>query len=272
MSKISIPRRDSRMAFLFTSPVTINHGQVSGTQSNFTVLISFTDNRFKTIGNGGHVQSSSGFDIRPYQGASPLSYNLEFYNGTTGQVVLWAKVPSINSVNDTTLALNYDDATLATDGSSSAAWDSSYGRVYHLPNGTVLSATDSTGNQNGTLVNTPTAGAGKIDGCGSFASASTQYITCGTYDAAAMTLSCWVNGTTFPAAYNCAINRFAGAGDSFQLFVKSTGQLAIYISATGGGSFYDPGTITLSTATFYYLVATYDSTNGLIGYVNAVQD
>ena len=55
-------------------------------------------------------------------------------------------------------------------------WDSNFKAVYHLGNGTTLTATDSTGGNNGTLVNSPTAIAGKIDGAAHFVHNSSQTI------------------------------------------------------------------------------------------------
>ena len=48
--------------------------------------------------------------------------------------------------------------------------------VYHFGNGTTLTATDSTGGNNGTLFNGPTASAGKINGAAHFVSSSNQAI------------------------------------------------------------------------------------------------
>src|SRR5678815_5698623 len=83
-------------AFGYSIPVTINSGQVPSTQTDFPVLVNFTDARFKTVGNGGHVQNSSGFDIRPYSDAALTTaitgYELERYNASTGEVVMWVKV------------------------------------------------------------------------------------------------------------------------------------------------------------------------------------
>src|SRR5438477_11294376 len=87
------------MAFGYYTPITVAAGQVPSTQTNFAKLTLQTDNRFKTVANGGHVQNSSGFDIRPYSDSSlstALTYELERYNASTGEVVMWVKIPSLS--------------------------------------------------------------------------------------------------------------------------------------------------------------------------------
>src|SRR5712675_599468 len=123
------------MAFSFYSPLSINSAQVPSTQTDFPVLVSVTDARFKTVGNGGHVQNSSGFDIRPYTDSTLTTaitgYELERYNASTGEVVMWVKVSSLTSAS-TPFVLAYGDAGISTDGSSSSTWSNSFRSDFHL--------------------------------------------------------------------------------------------------------------------------------------------
>ncbi len=141
-------------AFGYYSPVSINAAQVPSTQTDFAVLVSQTDNRFKTVGNGGHVQNASGFDIRPYTDSTLVTaitgYELERYNASTGEVVMWVKVSSLSS-STTPFVLAYGDSGISTDGSSSTTWDSNFLAVYHLKDGTTLNVNSSTGSNNGTI-------------------------------------------------------------------------------------------------------------------------
>jgi hypothetical protein len=57
--------------------------------------------------------------------------------------------------------------------------------------------------------------------------------------------------------------------------VKSNGKLAIFVSAAAGvstASYDGIGVNTLSAGTWYHVAMTYDSANGLVGYVNGVAD
>ncbi len=87
----------------------------------------------------------------------------------------------------------------------------------------------------------------------------------------AWTMTAWVRASSFPNGYNAVISKVSGY--YYQLFVKSSGKLAVYVAGANGGVFYDgTGSITLSTATWYRLTVTYSAATGLIGYVNTSVD
>lgn len=264
-------------AFGYYTTVSINAAQVPSTQTNFPVLVSVTDARFKTVANGGHVQNASGYDIRPYTdttlSTAITGYELERYNASTGEVVMWVKVSSLTS-SSTPFVLAYGDTSISTDGSSTTTWSNSFISVYHLKDGTTLSVADAVGTNNGTN-HSATATAGQIDGACNVASASSQYISSnagGTVNVG-FTLSVWVNGTSFPNGYNGVITMVDGTNTQSRfLEVKSTGKLVCYVT-NSPDVFYDgTGVTTLSTGTSYYLTMVYSSAVGLIGYVNASVD
>lgn len=164
------------MAFKYYSPVTVQSGQVPAAQTDFPMLVSYTDNRLKTTGNGGHVENANGYDIRPYSNSaltSALTFELEFYDASAGTVVMWVKIASIDVGSIVYLA--YGDAALNTNGSSTATWDSNYKGVYHL-NESAVNYIDSTSNANNgtTTSGTVTQVGGKIYNGQNFA--ATSYI------------------------------------------------------------------------------------------------
>lgn len=262
------------MAQLYYSPISINAAQVPSTQTDFPVLVSQTDARFKTIGNGGHVNNSSGFDIRPYSDTgltTALTYQLERYNASTGEVIMWVKVSSLSS-STTPIYLGYGDTGISTDGSSTSTWDSNFVNVYHLKDGTTLDTTSNNGGNN--LTNhSATAATGKIDGGAGLVSASSQYLDETASSATvAMTFSIWVNATSFPNAYNATIFRNPDNTRVWGILIKSTGKLACWIMASTLLSYDGTGSNTLSTSTWYYLTLTYNSSAGLKAYVNGSVD
>src|SRR5438552_1444892 len=91
-------------------------------------------------------------------------------------------------------------ATANDQQSSTGTWDSNFKGVWHLPNGTTLTPNDSTSNSNnGTLVNTPTATSGQIDGGANFVSGSNQYITAPAIEpTSALTVEGWFNVPSQP--------------------------------------------------------------------------
>jgi len=168
------------MAFTFYTPFTIATGQVPSTQTSFQAVIKpANDNRWKTVGNGGHVQSSSGFDIRPYSNASlstPLLFTLisGTYDGTNGSFEMWV---NITAQDGNVVYLAYGDTNLTSDGSSTSTWNQNL--VVMFPDGTTLSVVDSSPNgRNGTNTGS-TATTGKIDG-GIHLDGSANKVTFGT--------------------------------------------------------------------------------------------
>jgi len=267
------------MAFSWFHPLSIDHNQVPSNQSNFPVLVNFTDSNFATVPNGGKVQNSSGFDIGFYadnNAATKLSWEMERYTATSGEVVAWVKLPTVSSTApNTTFYVFYDDSTISTDQSNPTdVWSNNYLNVYHLKDGSTLSVADSLVNANGTN-HGATATTGQVDGGAGFVSASSQYIDIArgvTVSLPALTWEAWVNATSFPNAYNTIVG-FSNALPLFSImYVKSTGKLALYQSATATVDYDGTGTNTLSVSTWYHIVMTYDSTNGLIGYLNGSQD
>lgn len=263
------------MAFSYKRSVTLDHTKVPSTQSNFPVLIDVTHNDLKSTGNGGHVQSASGYDIRPYTDSAlgtALTYQLAFYDPATGHVIMRAKIASLSSSVDTVPYLAYGDSGLSSDGSSTATWDSNFVSVYYFGNGTTLSLADAIGANNGTGVNTPTAATGKVDGGLGMSTSGPQYVDLGTgINPTALTYSLWINITSFGDTYNAIISR-SGATYS-QIYVRNMNKAAWYFLGQGGaGVAIDPGTATINTGTWYHLAMTYDSSGGLKTYVNGTND
>lgn len=265
-------------AFSYRRSITVNASQVSsGPHTDFPMLIAGTYSYLAVTGSGGNVQDAQGDDIQFFSNSDcatgKLPWQRESYNSTTGAIVFWVKVSSIDTAS--VIYMCYGDATETSDESNpTGVWNSAYLRVWHMGDGSTPAATDSTSNAgDGTLVNTPTATAGKVHGAVSFANASDEYATVSnTINPTAITIEAWINATSFPNAYNGIFTRGNNtSGNGAKLFVKSTGALAGYFNATTSRS-VDPASTTLSTSTWYHVAATYDSSVGLVIYVNGASD
>ena len=146
-------------SFGYRKAITVNNGQVSGTLSNFPVLISITAGELRSVGNGGHVQNTNGYDIvfRAADGAAPLAHEVESYSSTTGQLIAWVIVPVVSSSSATVIYVYYGDNSITVPTQNSAAvWDSQFKGVWHLQqslndstssgnNGTNSGSTDASG-------------------------------------------------------------------------------------------------------------------------------
>jgi len=168
--------------FLFRRTITIDHTKVDSTcaegyPEDFPVLISFSGQTWlKTIGNGGRIYSSNGYDIifRASNGHTQLSHEVEKYDGSAGTLVAWVKIPALSKTTDTTIYIYYGNPEVTSAPPASLAqgvWSNDYEAVYHL-NG---NANDSTGNHNGTISGATSTSDGKIAGAYEF-NGSNQYI------------------------------------------------------------------------------------------------
>jgi hypothetical protein len=104
---------------------------------------------------------------------------------------------------------------------------------------------------------------------------TSDQINCGTSIApAAITLSIWFNASTLTPAYQTLFgrDRQAVTNSFWQIHIKSTGHLAYYVRGGVGSINIDPGTGAVSTGAWHHVALTYDSTNGLKGYLDGVAD
>jgi hypothetical protein len=204
------------VAFTYYKSVTVDHTQCgTSDSSNFPVSIWITDADFKTVGNGGYVQNSNGYDIRPYADSgltTPLTFELvpTTYVATTGAFEMHVQIPTLSHTSDTVFYLAFGDSGISTDGSSSAVWSSAnYYAVYHNANGSTLALTDSSGlGYNLTNHNSATAVAGLIDGAVHTDLSSSQYLSNSSSaiqigSGANFQLSGWINrsSTSIPMSF-----------------------------------------------------------------------
>lgn len=182
--------KTANAGFTYSRSITINHNKVASstaeTYANFAVMVSSsTLDSLKTVSNGGHVQNNSGYDVAFYSNSDcstgRLAAERDFYSSSTTGSVFWVKQSSISTTTDSTFYMCYGDSSISTDPNTdtnygaTSTWDTYYKGVYHLSNGTTLNANDSTSNaNNGTLVSTPTADTGKIDGAAVFGAGGTE--------------------------------------------------------------------------------------------------
>lgn len=135
----------------FRKSITIDRTKVgaSGTSqstiSDFPMLIHVTDNDLRTVANGGEVTDSSGDDIAfgaldttTCGGLSGCAFyhEIESYSPTTGELVAWVRVTSINTnaaASDTVIYIYYGNSDISSPlESPDDVWDSDFKGVWHL--------------------------------------------------------------------------------------------------------------------------------------------
>src|SRR6266404_4967302 len=84
----------------YSRAITIDHRRVANSdQANFPVLISATLPYLATVANGGHVQSTSGYDIiftSDTAGLVRLDHEIESYDSVGGTAAFWVRIPTLS--------------------------------------------------------------------------------------------------------------------------------------------------------------------------------
>ena len=224
------------------------------------------------MANGGLVASSTGADIifTDSNGTSLLNYEIESYASSTGNLVAWVSIPLLTATSDYTIYEYFGNSSAPAETTSNIqnTWDSNYKGIWHLPNGTTLTANDSTSNaNNGTLQNTPTATAGQIAGGASFTAASSQYITtANTLNIATPTVSAWVKipanpGTGFVGSVVGIVQGNQSGTNDKDIYINPNGTVSWYVYyASMSAPELATSVGTLSPNVWHYLVGTADGT------------
>lgn len=124
--------------------ITIDNTKVTADLTNFPVLISLTSD----TGLAADAQDD-GDDIifTSSDGTTKLSHEIEKFDGATGELVAWVKVPSLANSTDTVLYMYYKNSAATSQQDATNVWDSNYKVVWHLKesgNGTASEFADST--------------------------------------------------------------------------------------------------------------------------------
>lgn len=143
------------MSFSNKKAITIDHTKVIGSdQSSFPFpIVRTSDNDLRTIANGGHVTSASGFDIifKDSTESVTLSHEIKRYVASTGEIIMWVKAPTLSHTSDSVIYMYYGDASITTSQENATdVWSNGYLAVWHLEEntGTSNSIKDSTANAN----------------------------------------------------------------------------------------------------------------------------
>ena len=264
----------------YVRSIVIDHTKVPNTdQSNFPFLFNSTDPSFATIANGGHVTNSSGYDIifsTDPTGLTKLDHDLEEYNPTTGQVIAWMRLPSLSHTTDTVIYVFYGNSSITTSQQNTTeVWANNYIGVWHLSNGTTLSANDSTANANNGTIFGATATTGEIDGSASF-NGSNSYIDIGNLGNLPTngTISFWMKTSgisSYPNAITTSYNSENSGNNAIRFEEDSNGDFSVVI---GNGSFNDYSYMqgSMQINTWYHVELMWNTaTSNAIGYLNGSQ-
>jgi hypothetical protein len=187
----------------YRKKITIHAAGVSADLTDFPLLI--------YLGSDGDLAADAqndGDDIifTAADEVTRLSHEIEYFDGATGNLTAWVKIPSLSSTTDTEIYMYYGNAGAANSENVTDVWDSNYKMVQHLEetSGGANAILDSTSYHNdGTDSNTPTFNAaGKLDGAISFDGVN-EYIGFGYGNSVnitrPLTIEAWIKPNTVPA-------------------------------------------------------------------------
>lgn len=265
----------SPSSYGYYKKITIDHTKIPNTnQTAFPVLISFTSDTLKSVGNGGCVQSTSGFDIvvSGDTGATSLhKWNMERYNPATGEVILWTKT-TLSYQTDSVFYILYNNGSISTfQGDSANAWPTSILAGYHLSNGTTLSGADFTGSKNGTLVNSPIAYPGQIDGAMYTIATSSQWLKAPKIleSATNASISGWMYDSLVTYAAHVSVGNTGSANRQFGF--ERAGSNVYFIARDGSGANYSFVSSAVITGWNHYVFSYDGAASGntkVKGYIN----
>lgn len=139
--------------YAYGRTITIQGSQISGTQNNFPVLISITDNSLRQSPTG-RLRNANGYDVifTMPNCSTILPMQIERYDATTGTLVVWVQLQTLVAGNNQIIYMFYGKTGVAADPSVNTVWDANYMGVYHFNN----SVTDA-GQNNSNLTDVGTA-------------------------------------------------------------------------------------------------------------------
>jgi uncharacterized delta-60 repeat protein len=280
----------------FRKRVTIDRGQLSdpscgATLTNFPMLFNSVDPDLRHTSFGGDVTDLSGddivfqaFDTTTCGGPTSctLEHEIERYNLTTGELVAWVRLPSVNTAaaaSDTVIFLTYGNNQVTSPTENPAGvWDGNYRGVWHLGDGDSTAAgfyqNSTVNNEDGTLTDADgdsAAVAGQIGGGFDFNGDAdridianfSQYLT------TAMTISGWVRPSAPHPDHDGYFGiRNADVDHSFYILqLANTNDLEFRFRNDVGTVYNDTVVSAVSVGTWVYLTLTYDGSE-LVGYVD----
>jgi len=256
--------------------IVIDHTKVSGTQTNFPVLIEIFDSSLtgKTQPNGYDFVFTDTNNVK-------LDHQIEFYDSSTGHLIVWVKVPFLSSTTDTILYMYYGNPTCGNQQNTTAVWDTSNKLVLHLNENAGIHYDSTINGNNGTPFNGVIQGvSGKIDGADTF-DGTNDYIQIAHSGSLAgyteaFTLSFWVKfedtsrRQTILGKYNTGTNQRGWFVD-YNPVDRPTRPLGFYASADGTNYREWYANFVPTTGIWYYVTIVWETNTIPKFYINGAQ-
>ena len=267
------------LGYGFERNITIDHSLVAGGADlySFPVLIKLTGQDFLKTSPQGQVINTNGYDIIfTDESYNKLDHQLEYYDGTNGDLIAWVRIPVLSISSNTIIKILYGNPQVNTDLSVSSVWDSHYKGVWHLDNNNLKDFTSF--DQAGTPYNTPTYPAGTIYNALGL-NGSNEYVQVNNAPdlnfAGNITVSAWVYMDTRTRDQKIASNQNNSSGGyKFGIYTNNKVEFEIRNAANTASLNRDvAGGTVLSTGQWYYLAGmSSDILDSIMTFVNGIPE
>jgi len=123
-------------AFGYVRNLRVPPAQVTGgPHADFPVLVQFTGDPLLRTAPAGRISSPQAYDIqfRAADQVTILDHEVEFYDGGTGTLVAWVRLPVLQSLADNDFSMFYGDPSVTcARNNPGRVWNPGYRYVYHL--------------------------------------------------------------------------------------------------------------------------------------------
>ena len=143
----AVPIMSADLGWSYQKAITIDHTKVNSTLIDFPVLISITGTDLK------NRAQNDGDDILfvNMDNTIKLDHEIEYFNGSTGELQAWVRIPSLSSSDDTIIHMYYGNPISGNQQNATGVWDYNYTMIQHLgerPDNDTEGHYDSTSNNN----------------------------------------------------------------------------------------------------------------------------
>ncbi|NTV30966.1 DUF2341 domain-containing protein [candidate division WWE3 bacterium] len=114
----------------FRKKLVIDESKVSGSSdlTNFPVLVSRLDDDLRAYAQ----TDADDILFTSSDGSTKLDHEIEKYDSSTGELIAWVRIPTLDYNDDTTIFMYYGNSAASTQQNVTATWNSNYKAIWHL--------------------------------------------------------------------------------------------------------------------------------------------
>jgi hypothetical protein len=247
--------------------ITIHGGQVYEDLTDFPMYFIYRDidvaNKAQSDGDD-IMFVSSDLDTK-------LDHEMESYDSTTGEMIVWIKIPYLSATEDTIIYMYYNNSDCSSQENAQDVWGNGYVGVYHMSETTGPIANSVSSSNYGGRVNTPTKVSGQIGYGQEFTEGGEEDVfllgDLGLCDGVNenITVSLWAKIDTgiLSEGYGKLISKRNDADNDYvyNIQLTDTDPRQVYNSINGNSGSGRP----ITNLTWTYLTLTYDGSTKLMG-------